>query len=158
MKEWQFQNETIQDEVLSKIMQYCLLAWPKDKNGLNEETKIYFGIFVIDKILFYNNRMAVPESLRKDMLQLLHNGNHFEVTKTKARAKETFYCLGLNRDILEYKKKCQKCETFKPADIREPLITHEIPALPFSTIASDILTLVGVDYLVFFIIFQSFKK
>lgn len=93
----------------------------------------------------------VPKSLRKEMLELLHE-SHQGITKTKIRAKDIFYFPNINSDIEECISKCLMCQTHRNKIPNESMIPHEIPELPFYKIACDILEyqnkifLIMVDY------------
>ncbi|KAG5897236.1 hypothetical protein JTB14_023655 [Gonioctena quinquepunctata] len=59
---------------------------------------------------------------------------------------------GLSQDIERMINKCGICERYRYATCKEPLISHEVPKLPFQRIGSDILEdghksyLVLIDY------------
>lgn len=74
--------------------------------------------------------------------------SHFGITKTKARASQVVYWPGMSRDIEEMIVKCTICEKYSNANVKEPLISHEIPNIPFYKVASDILQFEGENYLV----------
>ena len=58
------------------------------------------------------------------------------------------YWPGLNADIEQYVRSCQTCARNMPSNQREPMISHEIPCLPWQKVASDLFTLNNNDYLV----------
>lgn len=51
-------------------------------------------------------------------------------------------------DIKSIIQNCKTCERYRYANVKESLITHEIPKLPFQKIASYILEFKGKSYLV----------
>lgn len=81
------------------------------------------------------------------MLNLLHEA-HFGVTKTKERAKTLFYWPNMDNDIENLVGKCNICEKYRSANIKEEMICHEIPILPFQKIGCDILDYGGNPHLV----------
>ncbi|KAK9744222.1 Integrase zinc binding domain [Popillia japonica] len=69
------------------------------------------------------------------MLQKLHKV-HFGMEKTKARARRIFYWPRMTTDIEKYIEECLK---YSRANMKEPLIPHERPNIPFAKIGSDVL-------------------
>ena len=104
-------------------------------------------LFIEDNLLFYNTRLVVPESLRLDMLHLLHQG-HFGIEKTRARARSVLFWPGLSTDIESYIKKCSNCAEYQYSNCKEPLKKHEIIMRPWAKIAMDLFTFQGVKYLI----------
>lgn len=115
------------------------------------ELKIYYQIkndlHVYKDIIFYNYRVVVPKKLREKMIKLLHEG-HFGVNRTCDRACEILFWPGMTMDIKSMIQNCKVCEQYKYANVKEPLITHEIPKLPFQKITSDILEFRRKSYLI----------
>ncbi|XP_018404140.1 PREDICTED: uncharacterized protein LOC108780822 [Cyphomyrmex costatus] len=54
----------------------------------------------------------------------------------------------MSKDIEEMISKCTICERYSNANTKEPLISHEIPKVPFEKVASDILQFREENYLV----------
>lgn len=81
------------------------------------------------------------------MLNQLHK-THFGIEKTKNRARKLMYWSGLSVDIEKFIAKCSVCTKYSSNKVKEPLICHEVPNLPFEVVASDILDYGGESYLV----------
>lgn len=62
-----------------------------------------------------------------EKLHLAHQGVH----RTKAKARKVLYWPGMTRDIEMTVEKCIQCQQFQPKQQKEPLITHEVPELPW---------------------------
>ncbi|XP_031353678.1 uncharacterized protein K02A2.6-like [Photinus pyralis] len=150
-KKTEFQEESRQDSEIQKIMFYLIQGWPSDVSKVPIELKPYFQIrndlHSFDDLLFYNDRVIVPKSLRSKMLQFLHEV-HFGITKTQQRAKQILFWPGLNGDIENVVKECPVCEKYQRSNVKEPMILRKFPKLPFEKIASDILDYGGQSYLV----------
>lgn len=95
-------------------------------------------------VVYYQNRI-IPFNLRKKVIQQLCNG-HNGVNKTYFRTKQLVYWPGLKNEIKQIVSNCQTCDKFKNENLKEPLITHEEPSLPFEIISTDILTYYGKNY------------
>lgn len=146
-------NETKTDVTLSKVINFVKSGWPNHKKqiGPDNNVKFYFNlrndICEENGLLFYNNRVIIPRSLRKEMLTILHEG-HFGVEKVKNRARQVIFWPGMMNDIDNLITKCSVCEKYRPNNVKEPMLSHEIPLLPFEKIAVDILDFAGNSYLV----------
>ncbi|XP_046407531.1 uncharacterized protein K02A2.6-like [Ischnura elegans] len=142
--------ETAVDVSLKRVMNFCEVGWPRrqDLDGeLSQYYKIRTNIHEDNGLLFFDNKLIVPTKLRRYMLELLHQG-HMGIEKTKARARQVLYWPNINRDIAQYVKQCSVCEKFRSANIKEPMIGHEIPEFPFEKIGMDLMNFAGKTYLV----------
>lgn len=152
-KRKEFIKETSLDPILSKVKNYCKNGWPKAEEMKDD----YFDMKTFQKnqadihesggLLFFNYRLIVPASLRAYMLNLLHEA-HFGIEKTKARARQMVYWSRINNDIENLISKCIVCERFKSSNVKEPLIPHKIPILPFNKIGTDICDFNGQSFLI----------
>ncbi|GBO04475.1 Uncharacterized protein K02A2.6 [Araneus ventricosus] len=93
-----------------------------------------------------NEKLIVPYSLRRDMLQLIHEA-HFGIEKCKRRAREIMYWPGMNSDIENEVSQFGICEKFKKANSK-PLKPHTVPFRPFEKIGVDIMYFGNVSYLI----------
>lgn len=146
-----FQEETDRDSVMSELKKIILEGWPKFKKMLPENVKSFWkfkeNLFLENNIIFFDDRLLVPASLRSYILEILHKP-HFGIEKTKMRAREIVYWPGLMTDIENMIEKCNICQQFRPNQRREPLLSHEIPLYPFMKIGMDIFEFKGKDFLV----------
>lgn len=62
---------------------------------------------------------------------------------------------GMNVDISALAKSCTACQTYKRRNSRLPMLSHEIPSLPWQVVALDIFYHSGQTYL-FLVVFYSF--
>ncbi|XP_035229187.1 uncharacterized protein K02A2.6-like [Stegodyphus dumicola] len=81
------------------------------------------------------------------MLTLLHEA-HCGIEKSKARARQVLFWPGINSDIENMISKCLICDRFRPQTVKEPLVSHEIPSLPYEKVGADICEYAGKSYLV----------
>ncbi|GFS86004.1 transposon Tf2-6 polyprotein [Trichonephila clavipes] len=98
----QFKKETELDPRLQIVVKYIKEDWPKSYKNVDNSVKTYYkiknNIYIQEGLLFSNEKLIVPYSLRKDMLQLIHEA-HFGIEKCKKRAREIMYWPGMNSDI-----------------------------------------------------------
>ncbi|KAJ3655671.1 hypothetical protein Zmor_014792 [Zophobas morio] len=151
-----FQKETQADPVLNKVKEYCLTEWPNKIHDIDDNSKIlkfYHSVrndlTIVDGIILFQKRLLVPPSLRRSMLNLLHE-SHFGVNKTLSRAKEALYWPNYDKEIITFIKSCKICESNRSSNAKEPLISHPLPGRPFSKIGSDICEYAKNNYLIIF--------
>lgn len=130
----EFEKETEKDVVLRELKNVCKLGWPKNKSKVNETIKFYWSkqnnIFLENNLLFFDNRIMVPSSMRIKMLNLIHE-SHFGINKTVKRAKSLLYWPNMAQDIENVIVKCKICEKFQANNAKEKLISHELPDFPY---------------------------
>lgn len=147
----EIQKETEKDEVLRKIKEYCKHGWPDNKTKCAESLRYYYklreNILLEDEILFYNERIIVPASMRRAILEKLHEP-HFGINKTQKRAKESVFWPSICNEIEQVVSQCHICQANSPMNQKEPLISHEIPNEPFKKVACDVLEHKAKNYLV----------
>lgn len=98
-------------------------------------------------ILFLNDRVIVPESLRSNVLSQLHT-SHLGIEKTKKRVRTLLYWPRNHIDIENMVTKCNICQKYKSANVKEPLFSHEVPQIPYCKLGIDIWKYAGKIYLV----------
>lgn len=156
----QIRVETAKDHVLTKVLDYVDTYWSeyksKEKNHsphLSNYYKLRDKITKNEDILFFDEKIIIPYTLRKSILSKGHSKAHFGMVKCKLRLRKMYYWPSLNKDVEKYVNKCKICEKFQRSSRKEPLINQEIPEYPFVKICMDIAEyaknkyLVVVDYL-----------
>ncbi|GBN22426.1 Transposon Ty3-G Gag-Pol polyprotein [Araneus ventricosus] len=145
----QFKHGTDQDKELQTVIKFVKEGWPKvaTKNWSRELKQYYKSqsdLHTNEGLLFINDKIVVPNSLRQQMLTLIHEG-HFGMEKCKQRAREIMYWPGINRDIETIVSHCEK---FRRSNTKEPLQPHSVPDRPFEKIGVDIMEFGNLNYLV----------
>lgn len=67
----------------------------------------------------------------------LHSG-HQGLQRTLAIARSNVFWLQMAKDITQHIEKCGACETTQRSNVKEPLITKQIPSYPFQIVATDL--------------------
>lgn len=88
-------------------------------------------------------QLVLPRSLVPDVLSALHDApsaGHLGVAKTVERVRERFYWYGLQSDVEDWCRQCEKCTKRKSpqTSARAPLVSS-CPGYPFERIAIDIM-------------------
>ena len=73
-------------------------------------------------ILKGHNRIVIPESLRSQAINILHNKAHLGLSKTLERARTCMYWLGITDAIKDSISGRKVCLTFSDRQQREPYI------------------------------------
>lgn len=145
--------ETTKDVELDYLRNYTLNGWPDNIKNVSENLKHYYkfreNISEDQQLLFMNERLIVPCSLRLNILNKLHEG-HLGITKMKQAARALYYWPHIDSHIETLVKKCFVCQTYQKNNIKEPLLTHDIPELPFAKLGIDIMEFKRKCYLVIY--------
>ena len=154
-------EETQKDECLSKLSENVIRGWPKYHKDCHPLIRQYWPIrgeiTSIDGILYYNSRIVIPMSLRQEMLRKVHE-THLGMDKCKSRARLVVYWPSMCQEINDMIAECSVCAKFRKANQREPLIPHEIPALPWQKVGADIFDFGRKTYLIIVDYFSKFPE
>ncbi|KAB0793598.1 hypothetical protein PPYR_13218 [Photinus pyralis] len=146
----ELRSSTSKDETLSKIIDYYFYGWPKE-SSLTDDCKPYYklkdSIFVEAGMVFFYDKLIVPNALRNSLMKIMHKG-HIATSKTINNARKLFYWPGLNNDITTFIKQCRTCEKYLPRNRKEHMLPHSIPKLRYNKLGSDILEFAAKPYLV----------
>ena len=103
-----------------------------------------------DGLLLKGTRIIVPQTLHKEMIQLLHTG-HLRLEKCLNRAKQSMYWPGLHEELKTLITNCMTCLKFSAQKTtclsNRQYAGHEIPVHPWSKLASNIFYFEGDSYL-----------
>ncbi|XP_008484631.1 uncharacterized protein K02A2.6-like, partial [Diaphorina citri] len=148
-------KEQEKDPLLKSIVKYCYDGWPSNKNSIpknSSQIRHFWNLrneLSVDhnNVLYYNDRVVIPTSLKDKALKLLHQG-HMGIVKTKSRASQSMYWINMNNDLENFISKCYLCEKYQRAKTNETMLSHDVPNLPFEQLGMDIMTYQAQDYLV----------
>ena len=102
-----------------------------------------------DGLILKGTRIVVPSMKQVEILKLIHEG-HLGLMKCKLRAKETVYWPGLNDQLEKLVLNCQLCLKYLQLKCKQSpgmSLGQEIPAFPWTKIATDIFHFEGDSYL-----------
>ena len=154
-------EHTTSDHVLQDVIKFVLNGWPDSKHQLPNAVKpfhhVQHDLTICDDLLFRENQIVIPAALRPEMLKKLHD-SHQGIVKTKQRARTTIYWPGLNSQIEDMVSKCSICQEFRESQPADPLMSHDIPNMPWSKIAADLFHLRGDDYLILVDYYSKFPE
>ena len=153
------EDATKKDENLQTLRKVIFNGWPENKQDMPDAVMPYWNIrdelSTYNGIVFKGERIVIPESLRAELLEILHK-SHSGIVKTKQRAREMIYWPGLNKQIEDITSKCAACLESRPKQQKEPLNAHPIPSLPWNKVGTDLFEHEGDNYLILVDYFSNF--
>ena len=84
------------------------------------------------------------------------HSSHLGIEGCLRRAREVFYWPRMNAEIKDYIFKCDICNSFKPEQLREPLMPQEIPSRPWQRVATGLFLFDQRQYLITVDYYSSF--
>lgn len=149
----QLVQATKNDAVLQRLiaMVNSQAGWPEHKWQLESDLKPFHcckeEIAVVGGIVFKGDRVVIPDSMRKDMLDIIHD-SHLGIVKCKQLARDILYWPKMNQQIEEIVSKCSVCQRHRHYQPKEPLKHSEVPTTPWSVVATDLFDCLGSKYVV----------
>ena len=134
-----------EDSILKRVAHQILHGWhesaAKDvdlapfyaEQGQLSVLQMTFG-----PLIMFGQRLVIPVKLQKDILSKLHDDGHFGINKCRERASSSVWWPSMSKELKEYLKSCNFCQTNAPAQHREPLMPSAVPSAPWSHVATDI--------------------
>nr|CAI5830578.1 unnamed protein product [Callosobruchus analis] len=119
------------------------------------EVEKYWEIYLHNDVLFYKIRIIIPSRLREEFLILLHK-SHQGVVACKKLAEESIYYPGWLKDIENVVLSCSVFQSYSRSNQREPLMSHDVPDLPWQKIGIDFMLLARTDLLLVVDYFSKF--
>ena len=147
-------HQATQDDDTMALLKYTItFGWPNTVQELPKELQAYWTfreeMTVEDGLILKATRIVIPLTLRESTLQKLHE-RHLGFTKCYNRAKQTVYWPNLRKQLEDLVLNCQLCLKHSQAKRRPkptPSFGQEIPAVPWTKLASDIFHFQNDSYL-----------
>ena len=141
------------DDTLAILKYTIQKGWPSTIKELPSAMQSYWTfreeMTIEDGLILKGTRIVVPSMKQAEILKLIDEG-HLGLTKCKLRAKETVYWPGLNDQleklVLNYQL-CLKYSQSKHKQAPRMSLGHDIPAFPWTKIATDTFHFEGDSYL-----------
>ena len=157
MDDWK--NSTMNDPVLSKLMNIIQAGWPEKRGNLPKELQEFWNYrdeLAVEKgLIFKVDRLLVPAKNRPRVLEQLHQG-HFGEERTILHAREAVFWPGITKDIREMVRTCLTCNTHRNSQQKEPLQPHPVPEGPWQKIGLDLFQFEGKQHLMVVDYFSRF--
>ena len=128
-------------------------GWPKTVKEVPQEIQKYWTfceeLTIEDGLILKGTWIVIPDKMREDILKQIHEG-HLGFNKCQMRVKETVYWPGLNDQLKNLILNCQLCLKYsksKNKSTPHTALGHEVPAVPWSKVATDIFHYESQPYL-----------
>jgi transposase InsO family protein len=144
------------------LRQYIQEGWPAKIKRCAEAVRPYWQVrgglrTVYPFVLLDDDRVIVPEVLRAQALEMLHQG-HPGVTLMTLRARHAMYWPRISEGIYQQTVSCRKCQENRPIARAEPLMPMPIPQAPGEVVAADHFVLEGKVFLVMVDVFSHYPE
>ena len=127
--------------MLIKLRETVLLGWPQIKQKVGPSLREYLDfrdeLSQMDGLLLKGERLIVPKSMHKEMLDKIHNVSHLGVQKCFRKAWEIAFWPGLNGQKRDKIASCKICNEFRNKQAKQPMKAHEIPERPWPILGSE---------------------
>ena len=147
----EIREKTKCDSDLVSLMRYIQNGWPLTRKSLPVDIQMYFTfreeLSVQNGIIFKGERVVIPNSMRAKIIGLIHI-SHTGVQGCLRRARETVYWPLMATDFEEAIGNCETCQKYQRNQQKEPMISTEVPELPYQFISTDLFEFDGKHYLV----------
>ena len=147
----EIRTATENDPILQEVINLTRYGWPDREQSIRPEVRDYFAsrynYSACDDLLFYNDRIVMPEVMRAETIQSLHSG-HLGLNKCRERAKSTVWWPGISKDLEQAVRSCAFCNKHRSAQRKEPLMATPMPERPWERVGADLCDHDGKQYLV----------
>ena len=117
-------QHTSKDLTMQLLIQHINDGFQDSSIKCPETTRPYFSLGICNGIILKgHNRIVIPESLRSQAINILHNKAHLGLSKTLDRARTCMYWPGIMDAIKDSISGCKVCLTFPDRQQREAYIS-----------------------------------
>lgn len=146
----QFRHETEKDESLTELMKTVKSGWPETKSDINDKIKSYWDyrdeLHVAEGIAFKGEKIVVPTTMRREMLNRIHEG-HQGIERCKNRARDVLFWPGMSKQIEDIVQRCDICKHYQKSNAKEPMVKADLPTRPWEKVATDLFEYKNKSYL-----------
>lgn len=137
-------KETLQDADLKDLTSLIISGFPNNIHDVRESLRPYFKVkddlTTQNGLVFKGQRIVIPRGLRTDMLKRLHYA-HSGIENSTKLARDTMYWPGIHEQLKRTVGECESCQKNSPNQVKEPMMSTEIPKLPYDIVSMDIMEL-----------------
>ena len=146
---------TQEDPELKQLRKMIISGWPETKAELAHNVSAYWDfrdeLSTYNRIVYKGNRIAIPTSMRKDMLKRIRKSHLGMVT-----SKHVIYWPGMNGQIEDMIRRCKICLQYRNKPPKEPMTIHPLLNGPWKKVASDVFELHSKHYIILVDYYSNF--
>lgn len=141
---------SMQDTTMNRLKDVIFKGWPNFRKQCPQELWDYWtfrcDLVIEDGLILKGDRIVIPESLRAEVLDILHTGHQGD-TKCILLARESVFWPGISNDIRQLVKDCELCNKHQPEQPKLPIMQPDLPTRPWEKLGTDIFGFKGNKYL-----------
>ncbi|KAF7646649.1 hypothetical protein LDENG_00184290 [Lucifuga dentata] len=138
------------DNTCIRLRRHITNGWPKHRRDVHElmlpycpeQSSMHEG----GGLLMKGVRLIIPEHMRTDILQKLHQG-HQGINKCLVRVREAVWWPGITSQVKQMVERCEICAREAQIPVK-PLLNTELPSRPWQRVGADIFQWRNGNYLV----------
>ena len=139
-------EETRKDETLLNVIKAIQNGFTNNDPTITEYQRYHESLYINDGVVMYQDRVVIPTSLRKAILDNLHAA-HQGVSSMQLRAQAIVFWPGMTFDIQQVRARCRECNRNAPSQAHVPSTPSSPPSTPFEQIFADFFEFGGHHYL-----------
>uniref|UniRef100_A0A182HGW4 Uncharacterized protein n=1 Tax=Anopheles arabiensis TaxID=7173 RepID=A0A182HGW4_ANOAR len=125
----ELENAASIDEVLGKVKN-SLRSGCWNEIELKQYIPFKEELGMIGEMVIRGNKLVVPDTLRKRMLDLAHEGHPGE-SVMKRRLRNRVWWPGMDKEIEQHVKNCEGCRLVETPGKPEPMMRRPLPLRPW---------------------------
>ena len=149
-KQEDIRRATSEDVAIQQVLSFVRNGWPNSKKSLPINLRQFWDLkddlYEAEGIVFVGTRVYIPQQLRKEILDILHQ-SHLGIEKTRLQAREILFWPHMSQEIEDKIQHCAICQQHAAEQRKEKMIPHEVPNRPWEKIGVDLFHFAGKDYL-----------
>ena len=142
---------TSQDDTLNELAKIIQQGWPDLKQNVPMSIRAFWPyrdeLVVDNNVVFKGTKVVILKSMHALMLQRSHI-SHQGPEACVRRARHAIFWPGMASEIRHLASQCSTCSDYNTKQQKEPLLSTEIPTMPWAILAQDLFTLAGKSYLI----------
>lgn len=129
-------------------------TWPKKLRSYEAQRK---NLFCMGSLLFKNERVVLPEKLRRKAITSAHGGHVGEMA-TKRIMRQYFWWPKMSNEVALFIKNCEICTLLSRRNPPVPLTPRELPDGPWEILQIDFLTVPHFGSGEFLVIIDTYSR
>lgn len=134
--------ETRKDISIQQLIDFIIQGWPHHYKDIPNILKCFHKfnteLSYHNELVYRNNKVLIPEALRKNMVDRTHTA-HNGIEASIKLAKDNFFWPGMTSQIKNKVKECSICMKFSRSNNKPPMQSHEVPRYPFQYVSMDVM-------------------
>ena len=140
-------RETESDVVLQNLARAIQENFERTYPGTEPFVRYRDALHLHDGVILYEDRVVVPSSLRRIVLENLHSA-HQGVSSMILRAQSIVFWPGMTYDVQQIRSRCFECNRNAPSQAPLPPQQTDPPTTPFEQVFADYFEFGGNHYLI----------